>query len=123
VEDIGGDKTYTWLAIVYSLAFAAVAPFTGALSDQIGRRYLGMVGPALIIVGMAVLAKARTMPVGIGGMAIAGAGGGISQVIGISGVCEIVPAKYRGRFIGTIYLLFSPMAPAPAYGAQFSCHR
>lgn len=90
--------------------------FTGILSDKIGRRYFALVGPAFIIAGMAVLGTAQTMPVGIGGMALAGAGMGICQVIGISGVAEIVAVNHRGRILGSIYLLFSPMAPAPAYG-------
>jgi len=119
--DIGGTDSYTWLAIVYSLAFAAIAPFIGTLSDRLGRRYIAPCGPALIIVGMAVFGTAKQMPVAIGGMAIAGTGAGISQVIGIAGVAEIVPVKHRGKFIGSIYLLFTPMAPATTYGNPSLC--
>jgi len=114
--DIGGEDSYTWLATVYNLALAAVAPSAGILSDKIGRRYLALTGPLLIITGMAVFGTAQTMPVAIGGMAIAGAGGGISQTIGVAGVAEIVPVKHRGKFLGTVYLCFSPMAAAPSYG-------
>jgi len=109
--------------MVYSLSFAAVIPFVGVLSDKLGRRYIGLCGPILVITGMAVFGTAHEMPVAIGGMAIAGTGAGISQVIGISGVAEIVPAKHRGKIIGSIYLFFSPMAPAPAYGICLSANQ
>ena len=113
---IGGADSYTWLPLVNALALAAVAPFTGHLSDLIGRRYLGIVGTALVLIGMTVVGTAQEMSVAVGGMAMAGAGSGIAQVIGIAGVMEVVPVRMRARFLCTIYLLFSPMAPAPAYG-------
>lgn len=117
---IGGSDSYTWLALVNALALAAVAPFAGHLSDLIGRRYLGIVGTAFVLIGMTVVGTAHDMSVAVGGMAMAGAGSGIAQVIGIAGVMEVVPVKMRARFLCTIYLLFSPMAPAPAYAVIYS---
>jgi len=113
---IGGNDSYTWLPLVNALALAAVAPFAGHLSDLIGRRHLGILGAALVLVGMIVVGTAHQMNVAIGGMAMAGAGSGIAQVIGIAGVAEVVPVRMRARFLCTIYLIFSPMAPAPGYG-------
>jgi len=102
--------------LVHSLGLAAVAPFAGAVSDLIGRRYPGVFGTVLIIVGMAVVGTAHQMNVAIGGMAIAGVGAGVCQVIGIAGIAELVPVNQRGRYIGTVFMLFSPMAPSTAYG-------
>jgi MFS family permease len=119
VADIGGESSKTWLALVHSLGLAAVAPFAGALSDLVGRRYLGMLGAAVVVVGMIVVGLANSMEVAIIGMAITGAGGAFTGVIGFSGICELVPVHSRGRYIGSIFLVFFPMAPASAYGLSF----
>lgn len=102
--------------MVYALSFAAVAPVAGAVSDLAGRRYLGLSGAAIVIAGLIVLGTAQRMEIGIAGMAITGAGAGIAQTISVAGVSEIVPAKHRGAYLGTIYMLFFSMAPASAYG-------
>lgn len=115
VQDIGGADVKTWLALVHSLGLAAVAPFAGAVSDLIGRRYPAIFGTILIIVGMAVVGTAHRMDVAIGGMAIGGVGAGVCQTIGLSGIAELVPVNQRGRYIGTVFMLFSPMAASTAY--------
>lgn len=43
------------------LALAAVCPFTGALSDLIGRRYVAILGAILIMTGMITASTAHTM--------------------------------------------------------------
>lgn len=120
MDEIGGEGSYTWLGLGMSLAFAAVALSCGSLSDLMGRRYLGVFGAGLVVAGMAIVGTAHNMPVAIGGMAVTGAGAGISQVIGISAILELVPVKQRGRYLGTVFLLYSPMAAAPAYGKHFA---
>lgn len=120
MEDIGGNDSRTWLGIVNCLAVAAVAPVAGAVSDLIGRRYIGLLGLLLIIAGMIVVGTAHSMPVGIGGMALAGVGSGLAQTVGVAGVCEMVPVRSRGKYLGIIYLFFIVMAPASAYGIQRS---
>lgn len=111
-----------------------MAPFAGAVSDLIGRRYPAIFGTILIIIGMAVVGTAHEMNVAIGGQAIAGVGGGICQTVGIAGIAELVPVNQRGRYIGTVFMLFSPMAASTAYciplrlvvtncSANVLCHR
>jgi MFS family permease len=116
VADIGGNDSHTWLGLVNSLAVAVVAPVAGAVSDLVGRRYVGLTGVLLIIAGMIVVGTAHSMSVAIGGMALAGAGSGLAQTVGVAGACEIAPVKNRGAYLGTIYLFFILMAPASAYG-------
>ena len=80
--EIGGEDSFTWLAMAMSLAFAAVTPTFGAMSDLIGRRFLGVLGAGWVIFGLAIVGTAHSMTVAIAGMAITGAGAGICQVIG-----------------------------------------
>jgi MFS family permease len=116
---LGEEDSDTWLALVYALGFAAIAPVAGHLSDTFGRRYLAIIGTLLVIVGLVVTGTAHRMEVGIAGMAITGFGAGITQTISVAGVSEIVPVRLRGAYLGTIYLCFIPMAPASAYGIIF----
>lgn len=116
VADIGGTTSYAWLAIANTLALAAVAPFAGAISDLIGRRYVALLGAALVVIGMIIVGTAHQMDVAIGGMAIAGAGAGLSELIGAAGVAELAPVRSRGKYIGTIFLLILPFAASAAYG-------
>ena len=118
--DLGGPKIYTWLGMVYALAFASLAPVAGSISDLVGRRYLGLLGAVMVTAGLIVLGTAQRMEIGIAGMAITGAGAGIAQTISVAGIAEIVPAKHRGAYLGTIYMLFFPMAPASAYGSPLN---
>jgi MFS family permease len=116
VADIGGQPSQAWLAIANTLALAAVAPFAGAISDLIGRRYVALLGAGLVVVGMIVVGTAHRMDVAIGGMAIAGAGAGLAELIGAAGVAELAPVRARGKYIGTIFLLILPFSASAAYG-------
>jgi len=115
-NDIGGFSIRTWLPLVHSLAFAAVAPFAGHVSDLVGRRYIALSATAIIIVGMVVVGTAHRMAVAVIGMALGGMGGGIGGTVAVAAVLEIVPVNMRGRYLGTIFLVFLPMGPSVAYG-------
>ena len=119
VDDIGGFSIRTWLPLVHSLAFAAVAPFAGHVSDLVGRRYIAIAATVIIIVGMVVVGTAHRMAVAIIGMALGGMGGGIGGTVAVAAVLEMVPVNMRGRYLGTIFLIFLPMAPSVAYGTSY----
>ncbi len=65
-SDIGGVDRWIWMVVGYLIAFAAICPFTGALSDLLGRRYVAVLGFILIIIGMIVCSTASTMNTFIG---------------------------------------------------------
>jgi len=115
VADIGGQTSFAWLAISYTLSLAAIAPFAGAISDLIGRRYVSLLGCTLVMVGMIIVGKSARMPVAIGGMAIVGTGAGLSEVIGTAGVAELAPVRSRGKYVGFIYILIYPFAASAGY--------
>lgn len=117
VADIGGAPSKAWLAIANTLALAAIAPFAGAISDLMGRRYVSMLGAFLVVIGMIIVGTAHRMDVAIGGMAIAGTGAGLAELIGAAGVAELAPVRSRGKYIGTIFLLILPFSASAAYGS------
>ncbi len=64
--DIGGVEIWTWMVVSYLIALAAVCPFTGALSDLLGRRYAALLGSVFLVLGMIVCSTAHTMNTFIG---------------------------------------------------------
>jgi MFS family permease len=117
VADIGGETSYAWLAIANTLSLAAVAPFAGAISDLIGRRYVALLGALFVCIGMIVVGTAHRMDVAIGGMAIAGVGAGLGELVGAAGISELAPVKSRGKYIGLAFLLILPFSASAAYGS------
>lgn len=59
--DIGGFDRWIWMVIGYLIALAAIAPFCGAMSDLVGRRWVAVGGSVVIIIGMIVCATAKNM--------------------------------------------------------------
>ena len=116
VADIGGDETYLWLGIAYSISAAAVAPAAGALSDFLTRRGLLMTGSAIVTMGMIMVGAASKMSVAVGGMAVAGFGAALAEVVAIAALVELSPVRERGTYIGTGFILLLPFSAIPAYG-------
>jgi MFS family permease len=117
VADIGGASSEAWLGVAFTLAVAAIAPMAGAVSDLIGRRYAALLGPCFIIIGLIVVGTAHRMDVAIGGITIAGVGGGLAETIGSAGFLELAPANSRGKYFGTAILLDIPFGAALTYGS------
>ncbi|EFY98981.1 Major facilitator superfamily domain, general substrate transporter [Metarhizium robertsii ARSEF 23] len=136
--DIGGVDRWVWFITANLIALAAVAPFVGALSDLLGRRYVAMLGSAFIIIGQIVCVTAHEMNPFIGesvtleqkpffllstyivssaaGMALSGVGAGISELISISGLAEIAPTAQRGVYIAALIMTILPWCPSVMWG-------
>jgi MFS family permease len=118
VADIGGAASVSWLGTASTLAIAAVAPFAGAISDLIGRRYVGLLADVFIIVGMIIVGCAQHMGVAIAGITLVGIGGGLAELVAFAGIAEIAPVKSRGKYIGIALLFDLPFSAAQTYGTD-----
>jgi MFS family permease len=116
IADIGGETTYPWLGIAYSISAAAVSPAVGAISDFLARRHLLLTGNALVLAGMVIVGSAGEMSIAIGGMAVAGVGAALAGVVAVAAVCEIVRVQDRGKYIATGFILLLPFSAIPTYG-------
>jgi MFS family permease len=83
----------------------------------IGRRYVALLGALFVCVGMIIVGTAQRMDVAIGGMAIAGVGAGLGELVGASGIAELAPVRSRGKYIGLAFLLILPFSASAAYGS------
>ena len=117
--DLGGESSVAWLGIANTLSVAAVAPMVGSISDLLGRRYVALLGPCLMILGLTVVGTARRMDVAIGGSAIIGVGGGLTETVVVPGLLELAPVKSRGKYFGTGILLDLPFGAILTYGMVF----
>jgi MFS family permease len=103
-----------------TLSTAATAPFAGAISDLLGRRYVALLGSGLVIIGVSITGSAQRMAVAIGGMAIVGVGAGLAEVIAAAGIMELAPVRHRGLYVGISFLLYLPIAAGQMYGLILS---
>lgn len=92
-----------------SLTFQSTAftPLFGQLADIFGRRWLTISIVAIFALGSGISGGASSTRMLIAGRAVQGVGGGgIILMIELI-VCDLVPLRDRGRFMGIIFALFS----------------
>ncbi|KAJ9298334.1 hypothetical protein DTO271G3_3939 [Paecilomyces variotii] len=121
-SEIGGADRWIWFVIANLLALAAVCPFVGSLSDLIGRRYVALSGSTLICVGMIVASTAHTMNIFISGMAIAGAGAGVSELTALAVASELAPTRKRGKYVAVLIFTIFPFTPSVLWGQLISAY-
>ncbi|KAI4733684.1 MFS general substrate transporter [Aureobasidium sp. EXF-12298] len=114
--DIGGADRWIWLVLANLLSLAAVCPFVGSLSDIFGRRYVALIGAALIVVGMVICTTAHSMNVFIGGMVFAGVGAGINELTALAATSELAPTAKRVKYVAILIFSILPFCPSVLWG-------
>ncbi|KAJ5699084.1 hypothetical protein N7462_001089 [Penicillium macrosclerotiorum] len=109
---IGGADRWVWFVLANLLGLAGVCPFVGSLSDLIGRRYVAILGAALICLGMIVCSTANSMNIFIAGMAIAGAGAGVNELTALAATSEMAPTRKRGVYVAVLIFTIVPFCPS-----------
>ena len=68
--DLGGQavSASSWLPVSNTLALASVAPFSGYLTDLLGRRNITLAGSVAIMIGLVIVGSAHSFGQGIVGM-------------------------------------------------------
>ena len=85
----------------------AVQPLFGQLANIFGRRWPIITAVAIFALGSGVSGGATSTAMLIGGRAVQGIGlGGVNMMIDII-VCDLVPLRERGNFMGIIFAVFS----------------
>lgn len=117
VSDLGGVTRLSWIVTAYILTATSVMPIYGKLSDQYGRKPLTYAAVAIFLTGSLLSGLAQSMTQLIVFRALQGAGAGglvpLSQII----IADLVPPRERGRYQGTIGIVFAVTSVAgPAIG-------
>jgi len=86
---------------------AALQPLYGQLADLWGRRYIMIGATAIFLLGSGLCGGATSMNMLIGARAVQGVGaGGINMLIDMI-ICDLVPMRERGTFLGFLFLFVS----------------
>ena len=104
------------------MALAAVAPFSGYLQDLVGRRNITLGGGLFLIVGIIVLATAKSFGAAVVAMGLAGAGAAIGELTALAGTAELVPVKARGYYLGLVTGFVLPFTPYLLYAQLLSTY-
>ena len=91
-----------WIVNVYLIAFVAVMPIAGKLSDVWGRRavFIGALG--LFAAGSTVIAFASTLPLFLFGRVLSAIGGGALIPVAMAVVGDVYPERHRARALGIL---------------------
>jgi EmrB/QacA subfamily drug resistance transporter len=114
IGDLQGFDRYTWVITAYLLAFTAMVPIAGKLSDQFGRKWL-LMGAITLFLGSSALAGAsQTMNQLIIFRGMQGLSAGAIQTLVSTVIADIfVPAeraRWQGLNIG-VFTLASVIGP------------
>ncbi|CAI6334453.1 unnamed protein product [Periconia digitata] len=99
---IGGSNHYIWIANSYVIASTAVMPLFGQVSNIFGRRVPSIIAVTIFALGSGIAGGASNVAMLIIGRAIQGVGcGGIFVLLDII-ICDLVPLRWRGQYLGPI---------------------
>jgi EmrB/QacA subfamily drug resistance transporter len=105
--------TIQWVVTVYMLAFAAVIPLTGWLSERFGTKQLWMASLSMFTVGSLLAGLSWSIGSLIAFRVLQGAGGGIILPLGQSILARVAGPRRMGRVMSIIGV---PLLLAPICG-------
>ncbi|MGC3995238.1 MAG: MDR family MFS transporter [Propionicimonas sp.] len=118
MADLGIDeRTAQWLTTGFMLTMAVVIPVTGWLMERLPTRTVFTLAMSLFSAGTLVAAVGWGFPSLLVGRIVQASGTAIMMPLLMTTVMELVPARSRGRVMGTISLVISA---APAIGPTMS---
>lgn len=106
IYDLGTSQGYMWIANAYLLTTAAFTPIFGQKANIFGRRALTLVA-IIFALGSAIAGPAPLLGALITGRAIQGIGcAGINALVEMV-VCDLIPLRERGKFMGFIFAIYA----------------
>jgi len=124
VGDLGivlpdGLNQMAWIVNAYLIAYVAVMPFMGRLSDVLGRRRIYIASLSLFLAGSIVVPLAPNYWVFLLGRVLTAMGGGALVPIGLAAVADVFAEKRRARALGTLGAIDTlGWVWGPLYGAM-----
>ncbi|KAI7968798.1 hypothetical protein EIK77_002794 [Talaromyces pinophilus] len=121
IHDLGTSQGYMWIANAYLLTTAAFTPIFGQTANIFGRRALTFVAAIIFALGSAIAGPAPSSGALVTGRAIQGIGcAGINAMVEMV-VCDLVPLRERGKFMGFIFAIYAISTTiGPIVGGAFA---
>ncbi|KAK8108973.1 hypothetical protein PG984_014774 [Apiospora sp. TS-2023a] len=123
IHDLGTSQGYPWIANAYLVTTTAFTPLFGQTADIFGRRALTIFAIIVFAVGSAIAGPAPTLGVLVLGRAVQGVGcGGLNALVEMV-VCDLVPLRERGKFMGFIFAIYAiSTTVGPLVGGAFATY-
>ncbi|NOX28891.1 MAG: MFS transporter, partial [Actinobacteria bacterium] len=124
ISDLGlalpdGLDEAAWVVNSYLIAFIAVMPIAGRLSDVIGRRRTLLMAYAIFTVGTIVIALSTTLGPFLVGRVLTAIGGGAMVPVALAVVGDVYHDKRRAKALGTLGAIETlGWVWGPLYGAM-----
>ncbi|PWY77356.1 MFS general substrate transporter [Aspergillus heteromorphus CBS 117.55] len=105
--DLGGGDLYIWVVNGFYLTQTAFQPLFGQVADIYGRRWPMIISTAMFTLGSGLCGGSSSINMMIAGRLVQGIGsGGITVLIEII-VCDLLPLRERGRYMGMLFGLIA----------------
>ncbi len=124
INDVGltlpdGLDDAAWIVNVYLIAFVAIMPLAGKLSDVIGRRRLFLVSYAVFLAGTVVIPLSSSLGPLLFGRVLTALGGGAMVPIALAVVGDVFRDQERAKALGTLGAIETlGWVWGPLYGAM-----
>ena len=107
ISDLGlvlpdGLDDAAWIVNAYLIAYVAVMPFMGRLSDVLGRRRVYIGALTLFLAGSIIIPMTNTLGPFLFGRVLTAMGGGALVPIGMAAVSDAYSAGKRARALGVL---------------------
>ena len=107
ISDLGivlpdGIDDAAWIVNAYLIAYVAVMPFMGRLSDVLGRRRVYIAALTLFLIGSIIIPMTDTLGPFLFGRVLTAMGGGALVPIGMAAVSDAYAAGRRARALGVL---------------------
>ncbi len=97
-----GFDDAAWIVNSYLVAYVAVMPFMGRLSDLLGRRRVFVGALVLFLVGSVWIPFTSTLPAFVVGRVLTAIGGGAMVPVALAVVGDVYPERKRATALGTL---------------------
>jgi MFS family permease len=91
-----------WIVNAYLIAFVAVMPFMGRLSDVIGRRRVYIAAFTLFMIGSIVIPLTNSLGPFLVGRVLTALGGGAMVPVGMAVIADVYEERKRARALGVL---------------------
>lgn len=108
-----------WIVNAYLIAYVAVMPFMGRLSDIIGRRKVYVAALVVFLIGSIWVPLTNTLPTFLAARVVTALGGGALVPVGMAVVSDVYTERRRARALGTLGAIDTlGWVWGPLYGAM-----
>ena len=124
INDLGiilpdGIDDAAWIVNAYLIAYVAVMPFMGRLSDVLGRRRVYIAAMMLFLAGSIIIPMTNTLGPFLFGRVLTAMGGGALVPIGMAAVSDAYASRKRARALGVLAAIDTlGWVWGPLYGAM-----